>query len=313
MPLVEVLRILDGRRRDLVHCLIADVHAAAGRRPLSDQLWLDLTGSPREGFVAALAWEDDTLTGYGQLARGHDGSTLEIVVDAEHEPTGARPLLDAALRAVAESGGGDVHWWMFDPSPALEAVALAAGLEDRRALFQMRTALPLPDDVAGGARGVATRPFRIGEDEHAWLEVNNAAFAGHPEQGGWDLATLCRREEQPWFDPKGFLLHERDGRLAAFCWTKLHEDESPVLGEIYVIAVHPAFHGLGLGKALTVAGLDHIAQRGITTGMLYVDRDNAAAVSLYRRLGFTTHRTDRAFVATVPAVAPPHLTSGDTA
>ena len=160
----------------------------------------------------------------------------------------------------------------------------------------MRAALPLPTSSREPA---VVRPFRIGEDEEDWLTVNNAAFADHPEQGGWTLDTVRQREQEPWFEPEGFLLHHRDGRLAAFCWTKLHRDESPVLGEIYVIAVHPDFHGLGLGKAMTVAGLSSIVDRGVTHGMLYVDRANAAAYELYVRLGFTVHRTDRAFVGHV--------------
>jgi mycothiol synthase len=136
----------------------------------------------------------------------------------------------------------------------------------------------------------------VGADEAAWLEVNNAAFAWHAEQGGWDLATLQQREHEPWFRPDGFLLHERDGRLAAFCWTKLHAsaDEATV-GEIYVIAVHPDFHGLGLGKALTLAGLTWLHQAGAAEGMLYVDAQNTGAVAMYHALDFHITHTDQAY------------------
>jgi mycothiol synthase len=313
MGRVDVRHSLDDTTRGVVYALVEEVASDVGRRPLSDQLWLDLNDRAREGFTAVLSWSGEQLAGYGQLARGAVTWTLELVIPAQDEHTVAPELLAAALGAVGEAGGGEVHWWSFHPTPAIDAVARAAGLTDARALFQMRAALPLADEVAAPARAVPTRPFRVGHDEDAWLEVNNAAFAGHPEQGGWDAATLCQREAQPWFDATGFLLHERDGRLAAFCWTKVHADEDPPLGEIYVIAVHPDFHGLGLGKAMTVAGLDHLAGRGLTTGMLYVDRDNTAAASLYRRLGFTTHRTDQAFVATVPAAPPAARAPGDPA
>ncbi len=114
------------------------------------------------------------------------------------------------------------------------------------------------------------------------------------------MTRSLEREAEPWFEPDGFLLHERDGRLAAFCWTKLHHTEDPVLGEIYVIAVDPGFQGVGLGKQLTLAGLASIADRGVTVGMLYVDGGNAAAVTMYEHLGFGVHRTDRAYTADVP-------------
>ena len=298
---LEAHHSLGDDQRATVLAFVHHVESALGRRPLNDHLYLDLTESGREGFAALLAWDGDELRGYAQFSRGHDSSTLEIVVP----PTRAgaelvAPLLSGARDLVAAAGGGTLQWWVVDPTAEIDAIGRANGLDAGRTLYQMQVELPLPADVVEAARGVPTRAFVPGRDEAAWLDVNNAAFADHPEQGGWDAATLAQREAQSWFDPEGFRLHERGGRLAAFCWTKVHADSAPVLGEIYVIAVHPDFVGLGLGKALTVAGLDHLAGLGITTGMLYVDADNVAAVGMYRRLGFETHRTDRAYVGHVP-------------
>ena len=202
--------------------------------------------------------------------------------------------LATELAAVAAGGGGPVFVWVAEPTPEDDAVAGTAGLRPGRDLLQLRVALPL------AAVALPWRPFEVGRDEAAWLEVNNRAFDWHPEQGGWTIEMLRERMAEPWFDPAGFLVHERDGRMAGFCWTKVHPDGAEPLGEIYVIAVDPDFHGLGLGKALTLAGLDWLHRhRAIDTGMLYVDASNTAAVALYRKLGFTTFGTDRAYAGEV--------------
>ncbi len=250
--------------------------------------------------VRLVAGDGDEVLAYVQVAKGERRWEIEVVVDpaTRHRGDGdgiAGPALQRAVEAVRAGGGGRVYLWLSRPTEADDALAAAGGLAPERDLWQMVRPLPAEGDWA-----VETRPFVPGRDEAAWVEVNNRAFDWHPEQGGWTVDDVREREREPWFDPGGFLLHERDGRLAGFCWTKVHDDVDPPQGEIYVIAVDPAYAGLGLGRALTLAGLDHLARQGLTVGMLYVDAGNTPAVGLYRRLGFTVDHVDRAYAADVP-------------
>ena len=116
---------------------------------------------------------------------------------------------------------------------------------------------------------------------------------------GEGLWTLALRTAEAWFDPDGFRLYEHDDKVAAFCWTKVHRETEPPLGEIYVIGVDPALHGRGLGRQLTLAGLDWLSDHGIETASLYVDGGNTAALHLYERLGFVKHRSRFAFAGTL--------------
>jgi mycothiol synthase len=221
------------------------------------------------------------------------------VVDPEHRGVGVEvALVDSALEHAAEHGGGTVHFWVFRPTEIHDALAHRLGFTRGRELLQMRRPLPHPEAPRWPA-GTVVRRFVPGRDEDAWLAVNNRAFAGHVEQGGWTSAMLAQREAEAWFDPSGFLVAERDGEMTGFCWTKVHpaDGEHDRLGEIYVIAADPSAQGTGLGKALVLGGLASLAERGITTGMLYVDAANEGAVGLYRHLGFDVHHVDRAYVA----------------
>jgi mycothiol synthase len=277
-----------------------------GHAPLGEHKWLDLISGGRDGFAGLVAWEPghDHPVGYAQLevAPGATGPrptwSLEIVVDPHHRKTTpgiAENLLDAALGVVRAEGGGHLHYWAPKPGPEHDRMAASAGLRRGRELRQLRRSLPL----TGARLALDVRPFRVGVDEEAWLAVNNRAFRNHDEQGGWTLDTLRQREKQPWFDPDGLLLHERDGRLAGFCWTKIHTDADPPLGELYVVAVDPAFQGRGLGRSLTVAGLEYLHKCGLAVAMLYVDADNQTALGLYQALGFELDHVDRAYVGEV--------------
>ncbi len=292
MRVVEIIRRPGVAERQRLIAFIDEMTDLLGVRPLSDHLWLDLNNEHGDGFLVVTVADDGGILALAQISTANDSASLEAIVrrDLADATSVRNDVIETAVDSFRRGGGGKLLWWVDDAGESERDLAERIGLSLDRELHEMRRRLPIEQHA-----GISSRSFVPGVDEQAWLDVNNRAFADHGEQGGWTRDTLATRISEPWFDPEGFRLHEVNGRLAAFCWTKLHTDREPVLGEIYVIAVDPDFHGRGLGRQLTLAGLDSIAARGVTTAMLYVDADNVAAVGLYERLGFTIHRTRQAF------------------
>jgi mycothiol synthase len=185
--------------------------------------------------------------------------------------------------------------WAHGNTPGAQALAAARGFHPVRELLQMRRDLAGPLPLATYPGDVTVRTFDPGRDDEAWVRLNSVAFAAHPEQGRLTVDDLHHRMAEPWFDAGGLFLAERDGELVGSHWTKVHaadETGSGPVGEVYAVGVHPAAQGLGLGKALTRTGLEHLRDAGLREVMLYVDGENTAAVRLYRRLGFETSRVD---------------------
>jgi len=243
-----------------------------------------------------------------------------------------REAIDETRRRIVVHGWRAEHWLLYD-GDALVKYALVSGAEhsmvemcgggvdedllgellgrhatldwwtrggqgEGHALCQVIRTLQLmeaklPVDTVAVPKGAILRNFEPGRDERAWLEQNNAAFADHPEQGAWLLTDLDERTQEPWFDPSGFLLLEIDGRIAASCWTKVHELHPDRFGEIYIISVHPDFQGHHLGRLMVTQGLDVLRRKGVMRAMLFVDESNSGAKALYESLGFSVTRDDR--------------------
>lgn len=231
--------------------------------------------------------------GYAQLDT-RDGA-LELVVD---DDATARALVTAAARERDD----DVLVWSHADDDAVAHALHALGAGTERILWRLRRpptplppARPFPPDVS-------VAPFVVGRDEGAWLAVNAAAFADHPEQGRVSLADLQALEAEDWFDADGFLLAWRGDELLGSHWTKAHLD-APGVGEVYVLGVSPAAQGLGLGGALLDAGLAHLAATGRPEIVLYVDDDNPGAVALYEKTGFARDHRDVRYRVTRTAVS----------
>jgi mycothiol synthase len=281
--------------------LLAAAEESDGNPSISEQTLISMrAGDSSEHNVLTLALyapDEDSdpssgqdLAGFAAVVEEPDGTgVVEIAVHPSYRNQGVADRLVGVLRD--RRGFAGLKAWSHGNHEAAADLAARYGYVPVRELWKMRmttTAADLPDVVLPD--GVRIRAFVPGQDEEAWLAANRAAFAHHPEQGSLTRADLDARMAESWFDPAGFLLAVgRDGRLLGYHWTKVHPRHGahPAVGEIYVVGVTPEAQGSGLGKALTVAGIKHLQSLGLHAVMLYVDADNAPAVALYRRLGFS--------------------------
>jgi mycothiol synthase len=288
---------------DGVLALARAAAAADGVAPLSEHVLLHLrydhsSAGPEPGGAASqdiTAVTGGEIAGYAHLDRQPAEASGELVVHPDRRGRGLGRALVSELTTAAD--GRVLRIWAHGEQPAAARLAAATGFERFRALAQMRR--PLRDWIAAPAfpAGRTLRTFIPGQDEDEWLTLNGRAFAKHPEQGSWTSHDLELREREPWFDPSGFFIAERDGAMAGFHWTKVHPAGGPdspdrAIGEVYVVGVDPAEQGSGLGRALTLAGLHHLRDEGLAEVMLYVDEDNIPAIRLYEALGFSRARTD---------------------
>ncbi len=244
------------------------------------------------------------IVGYLNLAPADAAAPAmaELVV---HPSARRRGIGSAMARQGLAEGGDGARIWAHGNIEAARATAAALRLVTVRELLQMRRPLvDLPTVTVPDGVRIAT--YSGPADDAELLRVNNAAFAWHPEQGGWTEADIAERRGEPWFDPDGLFLavDETTGTLLGFHWTKVHAASR---GEVHKLRSRrgvrrrrrPRRAGPGSWRALTLVGL-HSSRRGLSASsqsavMLYVEADNSAAVKTYQRLGFEVSSVDTAY------------------
>jgi mycothiol synthase len=295
--------------------LVDEVTDTDGVRPLSEHVMLHLRygGDERARNFLVRSQDErgsDEIVGYAHLdtTDAVEGASAELAVSPKHRGMGyGRKLVEALIAETSDRTR--LRLWAHGTGSGATDLARSMGFKRERVLWQMRRSLFAPVPEPTWPDGVVVRTFVVGQDEQAWLEVNNRAFANHPDQGTWTLDDVKMREQEPWFDASGFFLAESEGRLVGFHWTKVHGGEHPPaeethshdhahepIGEVYVVGVDPSMQGKGLGPALTLRGLQHLRARGLSQCMLYVDEANTNAIRTYERLGFSKWDVDVCFL-----------------
>jgi mycothiol synthase len=296
-----ILAELSGAQAEAVAGLAELVAAEDGVAPLNEEATL-LLREPRPGTRHLLLPAGNRLAGYAQWDARHGSGQLFVHPSDRRHGRGGRLLTAIAGQAPRPTV------WAFGDLAAARSLTARHGWVEVRGLLIMERPLPEPGHPHSTRAQGAEGPFRLdtfdpASDAEAFLAVNAAAFARHPEQGQFSLDDLRRRMAEPWFDPAGLIVARDAHGLAGFHWTKRHSAE---LGEVYVIATAPRVQGRGLGKLLLRAGLEHLSRAGCSRVLLYVDSDNTGAVEMYTAGGFVVARRD---VCYAPS-SPPHPSRG---
>jgi ribosomal protein S18 acetylase RimI-like enzyme len=89
--------------------------------------------------------------------------------------------------------------------------------------------------------------------------------------------------------PPNVLLVAVDESDAVVGYTAVHPED----GEMFLLFVHPAHAGRGIGRRLLAAADDALQMAGCHEAFLYVHEHNERALSVYRAAGYRPDGTDR--------------------
>ena len=219
---------------------------------------------PREfrGGAHLLARVGGELVGYAHLDTGGDAfgnQIAEAIVHPGHRRRGhGTGLVDAVLAKASPK----LRVWSHGDHPGRRRHRAAARPAARPRAAQ-DAARPCRRAARAGLARPASRSARScpAGTRTSMVAVNKRAFDWHPEQGRLTADEVDgHRAGEPGSTPPASSSPTKDDKIVGFHWTKVHPGD---IGEVYVVGVDPAAQGGGLGRALTLAGLHHLREKGL--------------------------------------------------
>ena len=297
---MQHLNHLSTSQQESVLALIKAAYDFDGTPPIAEHVLLHLRHGGDKSDSHIVSEEGNKVIAYAHLDTTDlvAGPSVEAVVHPDHRGKGLGSLI---LKEAIKVCGDKTRIWSHGDLPAAKAIAASLKLERLWSNLLMGKSL---GEIQSVTSKYSIRTFIPDFDNQAFLSLNNKVFANYPDQGGWSEEDLRVRLNEAWFQKEGFFVAEDQGKLIGFCWTKIHgahthsrngEDDDhghDAIGEIYVLAVNPDYKEQGVGRDLTITGLNYLKYQRLNNVMLYVGVENNPAFNLYKSLGFNEFGSD---------------------
>ena len=297
---MQHLNHLSTSQQESVLALIKAAYDFDGTPPIAEHVLLHLRHGGDKSDSHIVSEEGNKVIAYAHLDTTDlvAGPSVEAVVHPNHRGKGLGSLI---LKEAIKVCGDKTRIWSHGDLPAAKAIAASLKLERLWSNLLMGKSL---GEIQSVTSKYSIRTFIPDFDNQAFLSLNNKVFANYPDQGGWSEEDLRVRLNEAWFQKEGFFVAEDQGKLIGFCWTKIHgahthsrngEDDDhghDAIGEIYVLAVNPDYKEQGVGRDLTITGLNYLKYQRLNNVMLYVGVENNPAFNLYKSLGFNEFGSD---------------------
>ncbi len=260
-----------------------DLHELLASGVVQDNTRLWFTTSDR---LAAFALVDQ----YNNLVFEFDPARTEAVFEAELLAWGvtcARRL----HQTLDEAGALDASSRVDDVARIALLTRLGFIQQEGYSLhFQRALAAPLPAPQLPA--GFTLRHVTGEEEAETLAALHRAAF-------GTEFMTLEERlamMRTPDYDPTlDLVVAAPDGRLAAYCMGLICYEENQHsgrnVGYTDPVATHPNFQRQGLARALLLAGLQKLQERGMDVAMLGTSSDNLPMQRAAQSVGFELEST----------------------